>query len=219
MGDPRRPRKKYETAIHPWIKEKIASEKIQTKEYGLKTEKEILKAQSYLKKIRGQAKKLIRDKNKEQAKKEHRQLLQKLAKLGLCSENSPLEDLLALNVRNILDRRLQTLVLKQGYALTPNQARQLIVHGHITVNNVKMTVPSYLVLTTDLIDYKQNSTFASEEHSERQKLKDRNKVKSTEAEKNNIIEEKKENEEENKKVEKKTIKKPVKKEKVIEEKK
>jgi small subunit ribosomal protein S4 len=219
MGDPRRPRKKYETAIHPWIKEKIASEKILTKEYGLKTEKEILKAQSYLKKIRGQAKKLIRDKNKEQAKKEHRQLLQKLAKLGLCSENSPLEDLLALNVRNILDRRLQTLVLKQGYALTPNQARQLIVHGHITVNNVKMTVPSYLVLTTDLIDYKQNSTFASEEHSERQKLKDRNKVKSTEAEKNNIIEEKKENEEENKKVEKKTIKKPVKKEKVIEEKK
>ena len=177
MGDPRKPRKQYQTARHPWIREKIISERELVKEYGLKTKKEILKSQSYLSKVRDQAKRLIRDKSQEQAKKEHKQLIGKLTRLGLCSENSPLEDLLALNVKNILDRRLQTLVVKQGFAITPNQARQLIIHGHIAVNGKKMTVPSYLVLTTDSIGYKPNSTFASDEHPERIKLVAKTKIR------------------------------------------
>ena len=44
-----------------------------------------------------------------------------------------------------MERRLQTVICKKGLAKSLNQSRQFIVHGHVTVNGKKMTVPSYLV--------------------------------------------------------------------------
>ena len=46
---------------------------------------------------------------------------------------------------NLLSRRLQTLTYLKGLANTPNQARQLVIHGHIAIGNRKITVPSYMV--------------------------------------------------------------------------
>jgi len=60
-----------------------------------------------------------------------------------------LDDILALTVRDFLERRLQTIVLKRGLARTATQARQLIVHGFISVNGRRVNIPSYLVTSSE----------------------------------------------------------------------
>ena len=72
-------------------------------------------------------------------------LLNSLTNKGIVSDGSTLDDILALNVSNILDRRLQTVVLRKQLARTPHQSRQLITHGHIIINDRKITIPSYVV--------------------------------------------------------------------------
>lgn len=45
----------------------------------------------------------------------------------------------------LLERRLDNLVYKLGFAQSRNQARQFVAHGHVTVDGKKMNIPSYLV--------------------------------------------------------------------------
>src|SRR3989344_6520595 len=147
MGDPRKQRKKYKGPSHPWQRKRIEEERIIKKEYGLKNKKEIWKASSILRRSNIQAKKLISEKNKgnPQAEIEEKQLIGRLYKLGLLNEDAKLDDVLSLELKDILNRRLQTFVYKKGLCLTPKQARQFIVHGCIFVNGRKISVPSYLV--------------------------------------------------------------------------
>ena len=56
-----------------------------------------------------------------------------------------LDDILALEVENLLDRRLQSVVHKKGITRTMNQSRQLITHGHIQIGEKRVTIPSYIV--------------------------------------------------------------------------
>ena len=60
-------------------------------------------------------------------------------------------------------------------ALTPKQARQFIVHGHITINGKKLDAPSYLVPRNEegVIAFNSISTIADPEHAERTKEKKR----------------------------------------------
>ena len=51
----------------------------------------------------------------------------------------------------VLERRLDNVVTRLGFALSRPQARQLVGHGHITVNGRKVDVPSYLVRPGDKI--------------------------------------------------------------------
>ena len=69
--------------------------------------------------------------------------------------------MLSLSIENILERRLQTYVMKLGYAKTIMQARQLVTHGHISVNGQVIDSPSYIVKKAeeDKIDYSSNSPF------------------------------------------------------------
>lgn len=161
MGDPRRIRKKYETPPHPWQKDRIEEERKLMEEYGLKNKREVWKAQAILRNIRRQARDLLAMKS-EQSDKQAKLLLQKLYRLNLLQEGATLDDVLALNVRDVLNRRLQTLVYKKGLARTIKQARQFIVHGHIAIGGRKITVPSYLVPREeeDKIGYVENSTVA-----------------------------------------------------------
>jgi small subunit ribosomal protein S4 len=167
MGDPRKLRKKYETPRHPWQASRIAAEKPLIVEYGLKNKKEIWKAQSLLRKFTSQAKELSTLKT-DHDKNELKKLLIRLNKLGLLKENAEREDVLGLNIKNVLDRRLQTLLIKKGFAKTAKQSRQLITHGHISINNQKINVPSYLVNVDDenKINYLENSPFINNEHPE-----------------------------------------------------
>lgn len=58
---------------------------------------------------------------------------------------------------SLLERRLDNTVYRLGLALTRNQARQLVTHGHITVNGRKTNVPSYTVRVGDVIAVRQES--------------------------------------------------------------
>jgi small subunit ribosomal protein S4 len=144
MGDPRRIKKKYDKPKHPWRSDRIESERGIARQYGLKRKREIWRMRTILRRIRRQARRLLTARS-EQAKREEAELLGSLRRLGLLSEKAALEDVLALETTSILERRLQTLVHKKGLAQTVQQARQFIVHGHISVGGGKVTAPNYLV--------------------------------------------------------------------------
>ena len=147
MGQPKFPRKKYETPLHPWKEERIKSERQLIKKYGLKNHREVWKAKTYLKKYRQQARELLAKISAKdpQTKKESDQLIFHLSKLNVLPTGATLDDVLALETETILSRRLQTLVYLKGLSNTIDHARQLITHGHIAINNRKVTIPSYMV--------------------------------------------------------------------------
>lgn len=168
MGDPKRQRKRYETPSHPWIKERIEREKGIMQKYALKNKKELWKHETQLRNFRRRARRLLAARGK-QAEVEREQLLQRLKRLGVLPQEAHLDDVLSLTLEDILERRLQTLVFKRGFARTPRQARQLIVHGHIEINGQVIRSPSYLVLKEEeeTITYVKNSPFANAQHPER----------------------------------------------------
>ena len=55
------------------------------------------------------------------------------------------------NLLTILERRLDNVVLALGLALSRYHARQLVSHGHVTVNGKRLNIPSYLVRVGDEI--------------------------------------------------------------------
>lgn len=52
---------------------------------------------------------------------------------------------------SLLERRLDNVVYKLGWAQTRAQARQFVAHGHIAINGVKMSIPSYSVRVLDIV--------------------------------------------------------------------
>src|SRR3989338_1367640 len=121
MGDPRRLRKKYETPMHPWRRENLEEEKVLVKEFALKNKHELWKMRSALRAFKNQAKKLIAARGS-QAARERVQLIQRLERLGLVRSDAPLEDILDLTVRGILERRLQSIAFRKGFARSMEQA-------------------------------------------------------------------------------------------------
>ena len=65
--------------------------------------------------------------------------------MGLVEKESGLDDVLSLTASNLLERRLQTIVLRKGLANTLHQARQLIVHRKVVMDGRAVSVPSYVV--------------------------------------------------------------------------
>ncbi|MEM4766399.1 MAG: 30S ribosomal protein S4, partial [Nitrososphaerota archaeon] len=114
-------------------------------EYGLRNKRELWRAQTILRKIRAHARRLFGLTGEERAKEE-RILMGRLYRMGLVDENATADDVLKLTVRDILERRLQTVIYKLGFARTIYQARQLIVHGHVYVGDRKVRSPSYHVM-------------------------------------------------------------------------
>ncbi len=144
MGHPRKPRKKYDTPPHPWDAERIKEEQRLVSKYGLKNKKEIWKAETMIRRYRRDARHLL-GLSAEQTSNEREQLLGHLKKIGILSEDSKLEDVLNLTIEDVLKRRLQTLVHEKGLARTVKEARQMIVHGHIALDNRKVNAPGYIV--------------------------------------------------------------------------
>ncbi len=144
MGDPRKIRKKFSKPAHPWQKERIELEKKILKDYGLKRKNEIWKMDSLLRKFLYRAKMIIGEKT-QQSDVERQQLLKRLSKLGLVTNDSRIEDVLNLKLNNLMERRLQTLIVRKKLAKTMSQARQFITHEHIKIGDKKITAPSYIV--------------------------------------------------------------------------
>lgn len=61
------------------------------------------------------------------------------------------------NLLRLLESRIDNLVYRMGLARTRRGARQLVNHGHITVNGVKVDIPSYTCKPGDVIAVKENS--------------------------------------------------------------
>jgi small subunit ribosomal protein S4 len=61
------------------------------------------------------------------------------------------------NLLRILETRLDNVVYRAGLARTRRQARQLVTHGHLTVNGHKVDIPSYRVSQYDIVDVRQRS--------------------------------------------------------------
>lgn len=136
----RRFKKKYKRPLRPFDKERMEVERELMKKYGLRRKREIWRAEEILRKFRRMARKLAAEPD-EKRKKE---LFGKLERYGILSPKT-LDDILSLTVEDILKRRLQTILYLKGLARTPKHARQLIVHGHVSINGRKVTFPSYLV--------------------------------------------------------------------------
>lgn len=168
MGDPKKIRKKYTPPSHPWQRARIDSEKILVKEYGVKNKKEIWKMDAFLRSIHSQAKGLITA-TSNQSIMEKNNLLKKLQKYGLAGADATIDQILGLTLHDIMNRRLQTLVVKKGLAKTVTQARQMITHKHIAVRDKKISSPSYLVTLEEegAISYAPSSAFSNPEHAER----------------------------------------------------
>jgi small subunit ribosomal protein S4 len=58
---------------------------------------------------------------------------------------------------NLLERRLDNVVYRLGLVIYAHLARQVVSHGHITVNGKKMTIPSYQVEKGDVIAIREGS--------------------------------------------------------------
>lgn len=57
----------------------------------------------------------------------------------------------------LLERRLDNVVYRLGFAKTRRQARQLVKHGHFLVNGKKVDIPSYRVDVNDIIEVREKS--------------------------------------------------------------
>ena len=174
MGDPKFPSKHYNTPSHPWQKVRIEEERALIHQYGLRNKREIWKANTKVREMRRQARKLTAQANDSQSQKEKGLLLAKLNRLGMLEKESALEDVLRMTPENILDRRLQTQVYLQGLSSTVKQARQLIVHGHISIEGAVTRVPGMIVtkLQEKNISYSPNSGLNSDLHPVRPGAKD-----------------------------------------------
>ena len=162
MGDPKKSRKKWQGPSHPWRKETLLEEMQLVGEYGLRNKKELWIARSFIREIRAKARRLLALPPEERTMFEE-PLISRLYKLGLVpSGEASLDDVLSLTVRDVLERRLQTIVYRKGLAKTIRQARQLITHGHIAVNSRRVRSPGYLVTRDEenFVTYYEGSPLA-----------------------------------------------------------
>ena len=61
------------------------------------------------------------------------------------------------NLMITVERRLDNVVYRLGFAATRRQARQLVSHAHFTVNGKKVNIPSYLVKASDVVEVAEKS--------------------------------------------------------------
>ena len=61
------------------------------------------------------------------------------------------------NLLQLVERRLDNVVYRLGFAATRREARQLVNHGHFTVNGKRVDIPSYLVKAGDVIEVREAS--------------------------------------------------------------
>lgn len=178
MGDPKFLRRTYDTPKHPWEGPRMEEERRIVEKYGLKNKREFWKAQSVLRNLRRQARELqarLRA-GEPQAVRETKWLLDRLTRLGLLAPGSPtVDDVLALSVDGLLERRLDWQTFQRGLAPTAKGARKLIVQGHIALNEHRVTRPGYLVRRDEesSLSYASTSPLTNEDHPLRVALREK----------------------------------------------
>ncbi|DAC63579.1 TPA: 30S ribosomal protein S4 [Candidatus Thalassarchaeaceae archaeon] len=171
MGDPKFARSKTQTPTHPWKQARIDEEHALKEKYGLKKVggmKEIWREKSSLRRHRNQAMKLIGrvDTSEGHFAREKTDLVNSLCRQGLLVEGANIDDVLQINVEHMLSRRLQSVVYYRGLAPSMRAARNMIVHGHISIGEQKMTVPGYHIRKheEENLNYSSNSVYNDPNH-------------------------------------------------------
>jgi small subunit ribosomal protein S4 len=171
MGDPKFARSKTQTPTHPWKQARIDEEHALKEKYGLKKVggmKEIWREKSSLRRHRNQAMKLIGrvDTSEGHFAREKTDLVNSLCRQGLLVDGASIDDVLQINVEHMLSRRLQSVVYYRGLAPSMRAARNMIVHGHISIGEQKMTVPGYHIkkLEEEDLNYASNSVYNDPNH-------------------------------------------------------
>jgi len=163
MGDPRRLRKKYTTPSNSFQKGRFAEEARYLGRYGLRNKKEFWKHKTQLSRFREMARK-SRSMPEAMQLKRLEEMRSSLGKLGLVSKTAAVDDILSITIDQILERRLQTIIFKKGFAKSIYQARQMIVHGHIALEGLVVDSPSCLVPkeAESTIAFANNSAFSNQ---------------------------------------------------------
>ena len=107
-------------------------------EYGLRNKREVWKAQEHLRRYRRAARDLLSlmsaGTSEDVFNEKKSILIDHMQRVGLLGPDADIDNVLSLKVPAQLERRLQTVVYRQGLARSPKQARQFITHGHIAIN-------------------------------------------------------------------------------------
>ena len=125
--------KTFKTPRRPFEKERLDSEMKLLGEYGLKNKREVWRVNLQVAKMRKAARELLTlDEHEPKRIFEGAALLRRLHAFGILPDNqNQLDYVLGMTVNNILERRLQTLVFKLGFAKSIHQARVFIRQRHI----------------------------------------------------------------------------------------
>ena len=163
--------KGYETPNHPYQGERIAEESDLLSRYGLKNKEELWRAQSELRRMRREARRLLGDAqgDVELAGETGAEFVARLRRIGILGDADDISSVLSLDVTDLLERRFQTVAYRQGFGSSPQQARQFIVHGHVTVDGARVTRPSVKMDVSDesAITFDETSPLADDLHPER----------------------------------------------------
>lgn len=144
MGDPKYPSRVWKRPKRPLNYDFMMEDLNTLGIYGLKNKRELWKARTELSRVRHQARSLLALRQEIREQKEPI-LMKSLVRIGLVRDGATLDDVLNLDINTMLSRRLQTIVQRKFSFKTPYQARQAIVHGHVTIGDRIITVPSYTV--------------------------------------------------------------------------
>jgi small subunit ribosomal protein S4 len=144
LGDPHKPKKTYHRPRRIWTIDQLNAELYILGTYGLRNKRELWKAQSEIARIRNQARALLAIPIEVRRDKELR-LLGFLNRLGLVNESATLDDVLNLKIEDILERRLQTIVMRKIMSKSAIEARQIVSHRHVSVGSRTVNLPGYIV--------------------------------------------------------------------------
>lgn len=144
MGDPRKAKKSYSRPRRIWAPDQLSAELYIIGSYGLRNKRELWKAQSEVASFRNQARALLALSVDERHERELK-LLRYLSRLGLIDETASLDDILNLKIEHLLERRLQTMIMRKMNAKSPYAARQTVVHGHVSIGDRFVNLPGHIV--------------------------------------------------------------------------
>jgi len=165
MGDPRRQKKKFVTPKRPFDTERFEQELQSIGSYGLRNKKELWRHRTDLSRYRRTARNLLALPESERKLMES-ELINKLARLGILTGEPVLDSVLDLTLENMLERRLQTLVFRKGFACSMYHARQLVTHGHISISGSRVNTPSRIIKVDEeeRLEYSRRSPLRDDSH-------------------------------------------------------
>ncbi|MDF1538050.1 MAG: 30S ribosomal protein S4 [Candidatus Thorarchaeota archaeon] len=165
MGDPRRQKKKYVTPKRPFDTERFEQELQLIGSYGLRNKRELWRHKTELSRYRRTARNLLAIPESERRLMES-ELVNKLSRIGVLRGEQLLDHVLDLTLENVLERRLQTVVFRNGLACSMYHARQLVTHGHIALGDQRVTTPSRLLTVSEeeTLGYSPKSSLRDDSH-------------------------------------------------------